>query len=549
MTMNRESARKIGLFSALAMVVGIVIGIGVFFKNNSILTLQKNGESGTFSFWSLIASWIVSAIIVLCSALSFAQISTCMTSKAGLAGWAERLSNRRVGRFIKYNHCIFYLGLLVSVFPFLTIEGLIKAVGYGIGGPTTIHFGYTFLFGVILIASIFVLNVFSQRWSTRFQNLTASIKFLPIIAVIIVGLIGINGSHQVLNASQTDLENNPLIKIKSQYTGVSLPETQTFNAQGMFMAMPSIFFTFDSYVNIGNIAPFVKNEQRNVPLALVIGIIFSAIIYILLAIGSGLTGFGTAEQVLASLIPDDAANAEQTKKIVSIIINVFVTISALSVSNGMISALLKSASGLVDTGEIMGWQFYSRINMRNRGMGDLLLTVFITVPSIIVIGTVGTIMNNDSLVGSLSNFPTLYFMMVYGFVTVLAMIDARTKKLCRPVPGFWVAAPIAVIGTVISFGYMFFYQNLYTAIDKANNTSDGAGLFYGNNAADDGQSKWLNRDDAICFWFSLLVFITMPLINHAVIKKTSGYKFRLAADAMMLATMQTKHVVATKPAR
>lgn len=516
--MRPQTARKFGLFTALSMVVGIVVGIGVFFKNGPILRSQALAGGTSFSFWSLIATWVVSAVIVLCSALSFAQISTCRTSKSGLAGWAEQLSNRKVGRFVKYSHCVFYLGILCSTFPFLSVEGLVAAFGYGIyGDPAQIHFGYVFLGGMVLIAGVFALNFFSARASARFQNVFACVKFVPILAVIVAGLMGLNRSH-VPNADAATLSASPIAGMYGQ--GYLVPDMGSFSVDGLFVALPMAFFTFDSYANVGNIAPLVRRPERNVPVALVAGIAFSAAIYILIAVGSGLTGFGSADQIISSLVPD-GAGAEATRRGLTVAVNVFVTVSALSVSNGMISALLKSCSGIVEAGEIMGWRTYERLNGRRVGTGDLCLALLACMPLSLVLGTVGTATNNDSVIGSMTNFPTLFFMMVYAFVTVLAMVDARTRRQCRPVRGFWFAAPIAVAGTLIAFGYFFFYQYLYHAAVASTEQNDAAGLFFGN-AAGVSQGKWLFVHDAALFWLSLAAFWTMPFVNALAVAKTGG---------------------------
>ena len=63
--MENKLERKYGLFTAICMVVGIVIGSGVFFKAQAIL--QKTGGNLPLG----IIAWVIGGIIMLCNILAF----------------------------------------------------------------------------------------------------------------------------------------------------------------------------------------------------------------------------------------------------------------------------------------------------------------------------------------------------------------------------------------------------------------------------------------------------------------------------------------------
>nr|WP_318034577.1 amino acid permease [Mesomycoplasma hyorhinis] len=73
--MTLKNARKLGFFAALAMLVGSVVGVGIFFKNNSI---QKVTDSQGIT-WLL--AWVVGGVISLIVALNFSEISFLKPSK------------------------------------------------------------------------------------------------------------------------------------------------------------------------------------------------------------------------------------------------------------------------------------------------------------------------------------------------------------------------------------------------------------------------------------------------------------------------------------
>ncbi|MCQ3914685.1 MAG: amino acid permease [Mycoplasmoidaceae bacterium] len=79
---KKETAGKIGLIAAILYIIGNVVGIGIFFKNGTVFRLNEGNFAGVLLAWGL------SIVIVLCMALSFAEVSTCkMKNKnAGVGG-------------------------------------------------------------------------------------------------------------------------------------------------------------------------------------------------------------------------------------------------------------------------------------------------------------------------------------------------------------------------------------------------------------------------------------------------------------------------------
>lgn len=532
--MEVQKARQIGFFAAISMVLGSVVGIGIFLKNLGIIKAQQAangiGIEGTFSFWSLIVSWIIAAIITLCAALSFSEIASSRRSKAGLGGWAEQLGGKGFGRFVRINHCTYYYAIFGAVLPFLAVEGLYNAINIAVNGEgksNLVHFGYVFLGGFIILASLIALNYLSLRGSSYLQMTSLVLKLVPLILVMIIGLVNANGSN-ILDKTPQDLSipSNPLYELQN---GIDIPSTKWFNTAGMFTALPGVLFAFDSFANVGNLATEVKNSKRTVPLVMVISIVIAAVVYILISVGAGLTGFGDAGSILKTLVPDSLSNATDIRVTVDIIINVFITISAFGVCNAMTSSLLRSSESLIHSGLIMGYTFYEKLDKKHPNLGALTMSLIMTFSINIIVGIIGTATNNDAVSDSVTNFPTLFFFLIYGTIIVFAFIDRFTKKQCTRVFGFWVAAPLSVIGIAVVFCYFFFYQYIIYLSQNIDSVSS-AGLFFSASADPSGivdrpgGKVWFNYDDAILFWVLLVWFIIFPFINHFVISKTTGYK-------------------------
>ena len=227
--MSIQNAKKFGFFTALSMTLGSVVGIGIFLKNFSIIRSQQMdapaGFENTFSFWSMIVSWVISSIISLCAALSFAEISTCRTSKSGLSGWVEQLGNQKLGKIVRVSHNNFYYAILGSLLPFLAVEGLYNAIDLGVNGNgagNNVHFGYVFLGGLIILGGLFIVNFLSIRGVGIIQNSSLILKIIPIALVAVIGLTNANNSIIIDNPNGAENSANNVL---------ATPSTQWFSIQ------------------------------------------------------------------------------------------------------------------------------------------------------------------------------------------------------------------------------------------------------------------------------------------------------------------------------
>ena len=80
---NNQLEKRYGLFTAICMVVGIVIGSGVFFKAQDIL----NYTGGNMLLGIL--AWVIGGIVMIVSAANFANFATKYVKVNGIVDYAE----------------------------------------------------------------------------------------------------------------------------------------------------------------------------------------------------------------------------------------------------------------------------------------------------------------------------------------------------------------------------------------------------------------------------------------------------------------------------
>lgn len=507
--MDLKTGKKIGFWAALSIALGSVIGIGIFLKNSSVMKAISESQDGFnyFNFWGLIASWVIAAIISLFAAYSFSEISTSKQSKSGLAGWIDVLGGKKQGFFVKIAHSGFYYAVFVACLPSIALEGLYQAINTAVHGENaTMHFGWVFLGGFFVFFALTALNFFALRTSSKFQFVGTIIKLFPLAVAIIVGLIGVNNSH-IIDKGTSGLQEG------SYYPTIDF---KFFNFSGIITALPAVLFAFDSFLVVGNLANDVKKPEKNVPWIALLTIIITAVIYILISIGSGLTGQSTVSGILKSFFPNNAVAASS----IDITINIFITVSAIFVVNAIQMGSLKSCEGLIASQEVMFYRQFERLNLKKENLGSLVLYLIEVMFYMLLFGIPAVVMNNDAILDSATNAPTLIFFLVYAYTMILGIKDRYTKKQCvRRVKGYVFTASISSLLIIFVFVYVMFYNNIYLAINNGSSISS-SGLFFSIGESNKSQGMiWYKRDDAILFWVMFMWSIALPIINYYVIKK------------------------------
>ena len=124
--MNNKLERKYGLFTAICMVVGIVIGSGVFFKAQTVL--QKTGGDMPLG----VLSWIIGGAIMLVCLLTFSFMGQKYERVGGLVDYAEATVGRRYGYVMGWFSATIYFPAMTSVLAWVsaryTMEFLVSVM-------------------------------------------------------------------------------------------------------------------------------------------------------------------------------------------------------------------------------------------------------------------------------------------------------------------------------------------------------------------------------------------------------------------------------------
>ena len=106
--------KKYGLLTAICMVVGIVVGSGVFFKAQTIL--QKTEGNMVMGIWA----WLIGGAIMLCCIAAFSIMATKYEKVNGIVDYAEATVGRKYGYVVGWFLTIIYYPTLTSVLAWLS---------------------------------------------------------------------------------------------------------------------------------------------------------------------------------------------------------------------------------------------------------------------------------------------------------------------------------------------------------------------------------------------------------------------------------------------
>ena len=302
--MDSKLKEKYGLATAIAMVVGIVIGSGVFFKAEKILSLTGGNQKLG------ILAWLIGGAIMVICAYTFAIMATRYSKVNGLVDYAEVTCGSKYAYMLGWFMTTIYYPTLTSVLAWVSARFTCVLLGWDITGGSCLAIAAFFM------CASYAVNALSPVLAGKFQVGATVIKVIPLILMGVVGLIvGLTNGLTVQN-----------------FTTVVDPTKST--AAALLGAVVATAFAYEGWIIATSINAELKDAKKNLPRALVIGTVAVVIIYILYYIG--LTG-GVANDVMMKGGQDGAKIAFETvfTKVGGTALFVFVIISCLGTLNGL----------------------------------------------------------------------------------------------------------------------------------------------------------------------------------------------------------------------
>ena len=270
--------RQLGLWSAVAVLIGSTIGSGIF-RSPAGIADKLPGPL------PLMAVWVAGGLFALCGALTLAELSGAFPETGGayvfiregwgrmpafLFGWSELTLIRAAS-----------LGAISTTFA----EYLLRVLGYDASvAPYSDWVHYIAAIAIVVTATF---NYVGLKWGALVQNLTTLAKYGGLLFIIVLALaIGLprTGGH---------------------YTP-AVPDG-SFHIAAFGLALVSVLWAFDGWADLSFVAGEVKEPRRTLPRAIIIGTLAVIVIYLLANLGY-MAVMPVAEIRHSQLVAADVAN-------------------------------------------------------------------------------------------------------------------------------------------------------------------------------------------------------------------------------------------------
>ena len=239
--------RVLGPFDAVAVVVGGIIGAGIFLKPGVVARELDH-------FGLIISVWIVVGLVTLCGALALAELAAMLPHAGGPYVYLREAYGRLPAFLWGWTELWIIRAGSVGALATATVIYLDKIV------PMSRQWQECLAIGIVVFLS--VVNVLGTRWGAAVQNLTAVAKvgFLAFIIVL------------------------PFAVLPDRPEEATTTWPSAFSPavwRGFGLAMIAVMWPYDGWINIAPVAEEIREPQRNVPLGLTLGMMIVIVTYVL----------------------------------------------------------------------------------------------------------------------------------------------------------------------------------------------------------------------------------------------------------------------------
>ena len=248
MSNSNGTGKKLNAFDATMLVIGGIIGVGIFFTPQSV----ANYVPDTTVFMLL---WVLGAGVAFCGAMTFAEWGGSLPNSGG---WFVFL-RESFGPFVSFLFAWVELGVVTAgSIAVIASIGAQNIDGVGNPGDGT-HFAMSAAFIVILTA----LTICGIKISATVQNICTITKLVAILALIVAGICFFTPVP----------ESPPVVQAPTPV------DTDLF--AGAIAASLPVLFAIGGWQHLCYIAPQVRDPQRVIPRAILLGVACVGTVYVL----------------------------------------------------------------------------------------------------------------------------------------------------------------------------------------------------------------------------------------------------------------------------
>ncbi len=399
--MGKQLKKTLGLPIALSIVVGMVIGSGVFFKPQAVYELT-GGEPGLG-----IIAWVLGGLMTITAGLTAAEISTAIPKTGGMMVYLKEIYGEKLGFLAGWAQSVLYFPGSSAALAVVFSQQVMEYIGKD---PNNMVSTLPIAIGVIIFVA--ALNNIGSEFGGKIQTVSTICKLVPLIIILIFGFS---------KGQSTDVLT-PMVGEGKTVTGV------------LGNVLLAILFAYDGWINVGSIAGEMKNPGKDLPKAIIGGLSIVMAFYIIINIA-----------YLWVLPASELAQAVSPGSLVAT--KIFGPIGGKIVSVGIMVSVFRTLNGFILTGSrvpyvlaLQGYLPFSKnLSKVNKGGSPYNATWLIAIISCIYATT-----GQFNLLTDLS----IFAIWIFYIFTFIGVIKLRIEKpnMIRPykVPFYPITPMLAI---------------------------------------------------------------------------------------------------------
>lgn len=407
---NNKMKKDLGVMSAMALVVGCVIGAGVFFKPYAIY--QATGGAPGMGM----LAWIFGGLASLLGALTFAEVAILIPKTGGMVAYLSDVFHEKIGFLAGWMQVVIFYPAFLA--------------GYGVkvGSELAEYVGEAFVMPIAigLIILLVFANSLGSKTASRVQVVSTICKLIPLFLLMICGFLLGSGDNAIFTPMVGEGKN----------AGSVLGST-----------LLAVLFAFEGWTNVGAIAGEMKNPGRDLPRAIVGGV--SIIMAVYFVINMAYLWVLPADQLM-NLESPAAAVAE----------TIFGPTGGLLIKIGIIISVIGAANGFLMSGSRVAYHLADMNTLPASGVLAKLNGNQVPANSITLIGALAclySLIGQFDLLTDLAVFSCWIFYTLTFACVIKLRIDKPELERTYKVPLYPVVPALAILsGLYVVVSQLFF---------------------------------------------------------------------------------------------
>jgi len=394
--------KEISFSGALSTVMGTVIGAGVFFKAAAVVSHTQSAGLTLFA-------WLFAGFLTICGGLTVAELATAIPKTGGPIRYIEATYGKMPSFLLGWAQTIIYFPANIAALSIIFATQFIHLF----------QLSDHILVPLAMITAISVagINLLGTKIAANVQSAALFIKLLPILVIVVAGIIQPG-------------------QVEVGVADLSIGGDNSW-ASGFSAALLATLFAYDGWLNVGNIAGEMKQPEKDLPKAIILGLGSVTVVYWIINFVYLKTL--PAEQIAGNLNASSEVANQLFGNMGGKIVTIGILISVYGALNGYTMTGIRVPFALSLNDEFPFSKYLKKVSKKTKVPFVAALVQLVIACIMMTLGTFDLL--TDMLIFVMWSFSMLLFLAVF-------ILRKRAPEMPRPykVPLYPVVPLIAMLG-------------------------------------------------------------------------------------------------------